>query len=81
LAEANLTAEVSLVALDTLSSYLVHFKDKLITNNGENDTMESAFSVLMTLLSKPQSKTVVGPIYAILQSFINNFSSILFKGI
>jgi len=81
LAEANLTAEVSLVALDVLSFFLVHFKDTLIANNGENDTMDSVFSVLMSFLRISQSKTVSGHVYATLRSFINNFSSVLFKGI
>lgn len=81
LAEGNLTAEVSLIALDALSSYCVHFKDNLMAYNGENDIMESVFSVLMSFLCVAQSTLVSGHIYATLRSFINNFSCVLFKGI
>lgn len=79
--EANLTAEVGLIALDAFSSYCVHFKDTLMAYNGENITMESIFSVLMTFLSIAQSTSVCGHVYATLRSFINNFSCVLFKGI
>lgn len=81
LSEANLTAEVSLVALDVFSSYCIHFKDTLMAYNGENDVMESIFSLLMSFLYIPQSTSVSGHVFATLRSFINHFSCILFKGI
>lgn len=81
LAEANITAEVGLIALDAFSSYCVHFKDTLMAYNGENDAMESVFSILMTFLSIAQSTSVCGHMFATLRSFINIFSCILFKGI
>lgn len=81
LAEANLTAEVGLVALDALSSYCVHFKDTLMAYNGENNIMESVFSVLMAFLCIAQSTSVCGHVFATLRSFINKFSCVLFKGI
>lgn len=80
-AEANLSAEVSLVVLDALSSYCVHFKDALMAHNGDNDIMEHVFSVHMTFLCIAQSTSVCGHVFASLRSFINNFSSVLFKGI
>jgi len=81
LTEANLTAEVSLVVLDALSSYCIHFKDTLMAYNGENDLMESVFSVLMTFLNIAQSTAVCGHVFATLRSYINTFSCVLFKGI
>lgn len=80
LAEANLTAEVGLVVLDSLSSYCIHFKDTLMAHNGENDIMESVFSVLMAFLCIAQSTSVCGHVFATLRSFINNFSCVFFKG-
>lgn len=80
LSEANLTAEVSLVALDAVSSYCIHFKDTLMVYNGDNNIMESIFSVLMTFLCITQSTSVCGHVFATLRSFINNFSCVLFKG-
>ncbi|VVC41311.1 Hypothetical protein CINCED_3A009340 [Cinara cedri] len=80
LSEANLTAEVSLVVLDVFSSYCIHFKDTLMAYNGENDVMESIFSLLMSFLCIPQSTSVSAHIFATLRSFINHFSCILFKG-
>jgi len=81
LAEANLTAEVGLIGLDALSSYCVHFKDTLMAYNGENNIMESVFSVLMAFLCIAQSTSVCGHVFATLRSFINQFSCILFRGI
>lgn len=49
--------------------------------NGENDVMESIFSLLMSFLYIPQSTSVSGHVFATLRSFINHFSCILFKGI
>ncbi|XP_050434883.1 dedicator of cytokinesis protein 9 isoform X2 [Adelges cooleyi] len=79
-AEANLAAEVALISLDALASYCMHFKDTLMAYNGDNDVMESVFSVHIAFLSIPQSTSVSGHMFAVLRSFINNYSCILFKG-
>ncbi|XP_050528941.1 dedicator of cytokinesis protein 9 isoform X2 [Daktulosphaira vitifoliae] len=78
--EANLAAEVALISLDALSSYCMHFKDTLMTHSGDNTVMESVFSVHLAFLSIPQSTSVSVHVFAVLRSFINNYSCILFKG-
>ncbi|XP_033225104.1 dedicator of cytokinesis protein 9 isoform X4 [Belonocnema kinseyi] len=80
LLEANLATEVGLVALDCLGLFCIHFKDVLLTNDGNNPVMQKLFTIYLLFLQLGQSETLFRHVFAGLRAFLNNYSIILFRG-
>lgn len=80
LLEANLATEVGLTALDSLGLYCLHFKDVLMTDDGDNPIMKAVFDLYLSFLQVGQSETLFRHVFASFRAFINNFSLALFQG-
>lgn len=80
LLEANMATEVGLIALDTLGLYCVHFKENLLSAQGDNLVMRKVFDIYLSFLQVGQSETLFRHVFAALRAFINHFSEALFQG-
>lgn len=80
LLEANMATEVGLIALDTLGLYCVHFKENLLSCQGDNLVMKKIFDIYLFFLQVGQSESLFRHVFAALRAFINNFSDALFQG-
>nr|CAD7259038.1 unnamed protein product [Timema shepardi] len=80
LLEANMATEVGLIALDALGLYCIHFKDNLLSLQGENAIMRKVFDIYLSFLQVGQSETLFRHVFAALRAYINNFSVALFQG-
>lgn len=80
LLEANMATEVGLIALDCLGLFCIHFKDVLLTTDGDNLIMQKVFSIYLSFLQVGQSETLLRHVFASFRAFLNNYSIILFQG-
>ncbi|PSN40266.1 Dedicator of cytokinesis protein 11 [Blattella germanica] len=80
LLEANMATEVGLIALDALGLYCIHFKDNLLSTEGDNLVMRKVFDIYLSFLQVGQSETLFRHVFAALRAYINNFSVALFQG-
>uniref|UniRef100_A0A670Z948 Dedicator of cytokinesis 11 n=1 Tax=Pseudonaja textilis TaxID=8673 RepID=A0A670Z948_PSETE len=80
LLEGNLTTEVTLTVLDTITFFTQCFKNQLSNNDGHNPLMKKVFDVHLAFLKNGQSEAALKHIFASLRAFINKFPAAFFKG-
>ncbi|XP_053540067.1 dedicator of cytokinesis protein 9 isoform X7 [Ictalurus punctatus] len=80
LLEANVSTEVSLTVLDTLSIFIMGFKTQLCADLGHNPLMKKVFQVHLCFLQIPQSEMALKHIFTSLRAFIHKFPSTFFDG-
>uniref|UniRef100_A0A4W6EHU5 Dedicator of cytokinesis 9b n=1 Tax=Lates calcarifer TaxID=8187 RepID=A0A4W6EHU5_LATCA len=78
LLEANVSTEVCLTVLDTLSIFIMGFK--LNSDLGHNPLMKKVFQVHLCFLQIPQSETALKQVFASLRTFIYKFPCTFFDG-
>ncbi|XP_076872027.1 LOW QUALITY PROTEIN: dedicator of cytokinesis protein 9 [Brachyhypopomus gauderio] len=78
--EANISTEVCLTVLDTLSIFIMGFKTQLCADMGHNVLMKKVFQVHLCLLQMPQSETALKHIFTSLRTFIYKFPCTFFEG-
>ncbi|ETE71936.1 Dedicator of cytokinesis protein 9 [Ophiophagus hannah] len=91
---SNLTTEVTLTVLDTISFFTQCFKvhpgispllslsvsNQLSNNDGHNPLMKKVFDVHLAFLKNGQSEAALKHVFASLRAFINKFPAAFFKG-
>ncbi|XP_060724947.1 dedicator of cytokinesis protein 9 isoform X3 [Tachysurus vachellii] len=80
LLEANISTEVCLTVLDTLSIFIMGFKTQLCADLGHNPLMKKVFQVHLCFLQIPQSEMALKHIFTSLRAFIHKFPSTFFDG-
>nr|XP_061802809.1 dedicator of cytokinesis protein 9-like [Nerophis lumbriciformis] len=80
LLEANVSTEVCLTVLDTLSIFIMAFKSQLNSDLGHNPLMKKVFEVHLCLLQIPQSEAALKQIFTSLRTFIYKFPCTFFNG-
>ncbi|TRY81521.1 hypothetical protein DNTS_003860 [Danionella cerebrum] len=80
LLEANISTEVCLTVLDTLSVFIMGFKAQLCADLGHNPLMKKVFQVLLCFLQIPQSETALKQVFTSLRTFIYKFPCTFFDG-
>uniref|UniRef100_A0A3Q2CU88 Dedicator of cytokinesis 9b n=1 Tax=Cyprinodon variegatus TaxID=28743 RepID=A0A3Q2CU88_CYPVA len=80
LLEANVSTEVCLTVLDTLSTFIMGFKTQLISDLGHNPLMKKVFQVHLCFLQIPQSEAALKQIFTSLRTFIFKFPCTFFDG-
>ncbi|XP_062853748.1 dedicator of cytokinesis protein 9 [Trichomycterus rosablanca] len=80
LLEANISTEVCLTVLDTLSVFITGFKSQLCADLGHNPLMKKVFQVHLCFLQIPQSETAMKHVFTSLRTFIYKFPSTFFDG-
>ncbi|KTF94539.1 hypothetical protein cypCar_00040510 [Cyprinus carpio] len=70
LLEANVSTEVCLTVLDTLSVFIMGFKTQLCADLGHNPLMKKVFQVHLCFLQIPQSETALKQVFTSLRTFI-----------
>ncbi|KAM9482210.1 dedicator of cytokinesis protein 9 isoform 2-T2 [Clarias gariepinus] len=80
LLEANLSTEVCLTVLDTLSIFIMAFKTQLCADLGHNSLMKKVFQVHLCFLQIPQSELALKQVFSSLRAFIHQFPSTFFDG-
>uniref|UniRef100_A0A8C6YHG5 Dedicator of cytokinesis 11 n=1 Tax=Naja naja TaxID=35670 RepID=A0A8C6YHG5_NAJNA len=80
LLEGNLTTEVTLTVLDTITFFTQCFKNQLSNNDGHNLLMKKVFDVHLAFLKNGQSEAALKHVFASLRAFINKFPAAFFKG-
>lgn len=80
LIESNLCHQVGLVVLNTLTVILVHEKEKLCENHGDNPITKRLIDIYFYLLESNQSKELKLITFASLRFIINKASSIFLVG-
>ncbi|XP_051562167.1 dedicator of cytokinesis protein 9-like isoform X2 [Myxocyprinus asiaticus] len=80
LLEANVSTEVCLTVLDTLSVFIMGFKTQLCADLGHNPLMKKVFQVHLCFLQIPQSETALKQIFTSLRTFIYKFPCTFFDG-
>ncbi|CAN9498341.1 unnamed protein product [Ophioblennius macclurei] len=80
LLEANVSTEVCLTVLDTLSTFIMGFKTQLNSDLGHNPLMKKVFQVHLCFLQIPQSETALKQVFASLRTFIYKFPCTFFDG-
>uniref|UniRef100_A0A4W6EIS7 Dedicator of cytokinesis 9b n=1 Tax=Lates calcarifer TaxID=8187 RepID=A0A4W6EIS7_LATCA len=80
LLEANVSTEVCLTVLDTLSIFIMGFKTQLNSDLGHNPLMKKVFQVHLCFLQIPQSETALKQVFASLRTFIYKFPCTFFDG-
>ncbi|KAK3557662.1 hypothetical protein QTP70_032926 [Hemibagrus guttatus] len=80
LLEANISTEVCLTVLDTLSIFIMGFKTQLCADLGHNPLMKKVFQVHLCFLQIPQSEMALKNIFTSLRAFIHKFQSTFFDG-
>ncbi|TTI92372.1 Dedicator of cytokinesis protein 9 [Bagarius yarrelli] len=78
--EANISTEVCLTILDTLSIFIMGFKTQLCADLGHNPLMKTVFQVHLCFLQIPQSETALKQVFISLRAFIHKFPSTFFDG-
>ncbi|KAA0713247.1 Dedicator of cytokinesis protein 9 [Triplophysa tibetana] len=80
LLEANISTEVCLTVLDTLSVFIMGFKTQLCADLGHNPLMKKVFQVHLCFLQIPQSETALKQVFTSLRTFIYKFPCTFFDG-
>nr|XP_055068829.1 dedicator of cytokinesis protein 9 isoform X5 [Misgurnus anguillicaudatus] len=80
LLEANVSTEVCLTVLDTLSVFIMGFKTQLCADMGHNPLMKKVFQVHLCFLQIPQSETALKQVFTSLRTFIYKFPCTFFDG-
>ncbi|KAJ3584590.1 hypothetical protein NHX12_015085, partial [Muraenolepis orangiensis] len=80
LLEANVSTEVCLTVLDTLSVFIMGFKSQLSSDMGHNPLMKKVFQVHLCFLQIPQSETALKQVFTSLRTFIYKFPCTFFDG-
>ncbi|KAF7711080.1 dedicator of cytokinesis protein 9 isoform X8 [Silurus meridionalis] len=80
LLEANISTEVCLTVLDTLSIFIMSFKTQLCADLGHNPLMKKVFQVHLCFLQIPQSELALKHVFTSLRAFIHKFPSTFFDG-
>ncbi|XP_059184263.1 dedicator of cytokinesis protein 9-like isoform X2 [Centropristis striata] len=80
LLEANVSTEVCLTVLDTLSIFIMGFKTQLNSDLGHNPLMKKVFQVHLCFLQIPQSETSLKQVFTSLRTFIYKFPCSFFDG-
>uniref|UniRef100_A0A3B4AQK0 Dedicator of cytokinesis 9b n=1 Tax=Periophthalmus magnuspinnatus TaxID=409849 RepID=A0A3B4AQK0_9GOBI len=80
LLEANVSTEVCLTVLDTLSIFIMGFKTQLTSDLGHNPLMKKVFQVHLCFLQIPQSETALKHVFTSLRTFIYKFPCTFFDG-
>uniref|UniRef100_A0A3P8SNY8 Dedicator of cytokinesis 9b n=1 Tax=Amphiprion percula TaxID=161767 RepID=A0A3P8SNY8_AMPPE len=80
LLEANVSTEVCLTVLDTLSIFIMGFKTQLNSDLGHNPLMKKVFQVHLCFLQIPQSETALKQVFTSLRTFIYKFPCTFFDG-
>ncbi|XP_034720249.1 dedicator of cytokinesis protein 9 isoform X3 [Etheostoma cragini] len=80
LLEANVSTEVCLTVLDTLSIFIMGFKTQLNADLGHNPLMKKVFQVHLCFLQTPQSEAALKQVFTSLRTFIYKFPCTFFDG-
>ncbi|XP_069376762.1 dedicator of cytokinesis protein 9 isoform X6 [Paralichthys olivaceus] len=80
LLEANVSTEVCLTVLDTLSIFIMGFKTQLNSDLGHNPLMKKVFQVHLCFLQIPQSEAALKQVFTSLRTFIFKFPCTFFDG-
>ncbi|KAF3857336.1 hypothetical protein F7725_009195 [Dissostichus mawsoni] len=80
LLEANVSTEVCLTVLDTLSIFIMGFKIQLNSDLGHNPLMKKVFQVHLCFLQIPQSEAALKQVFTSLRTFIYKFHCTFFDG-
>ncbi|XP_034072736.1 dedicator of cytokinesis protein 9 isoform X1 [Gymnodraco acuticeps] len=80
LLEANVSTEVCLTVLDTLSIFIMGFKIQLNSDLGHNPLMKKVFQVHLCFLQIPQSEAALKQVFTSLRTFIYKFPCTFFDG-
>uniref|UniRef100_A0A8C6LJ83 Dedicator of cytokinesis 9b n=1 Tax=Nothobranchius furzeri TaxID=105023 RepID=A0A8C6LJ83_NOTFU len=80
LLEANISTEVCLTVLDTLSTFIMGFKTQLASDLGHNPLMKKVFLVHLCFLQIPQSEVALKQVFTSLRTFIYKFPCTFFDG-
>ncbi|XP_072539771.1 dedicator of cytokinesis protein 9 isoform X7 [Salminus brasiliensis] len=80
LLESNISTEVCLTVLDTLSIFIMGFKTQLCADLGHNPLMKKVFQVHLCFLQIPQSETALKHVFTSLRTFIYKFPCTFFDG-
>ncbi|KAG7235399.1 hypothetical protein INR49_002710 [Caranx melampygus] len=80
LLEANVSTEVCLTVLDTLSTFIMGFKTQLTSDLGHNPLMKKVFQVHLCFLQIPQSEAALKQVFTSLRTFIYKFPCTFFDG-
>ncbi|RNA17370.1 dedicator of cytokinesis, partial [Brachionus plicatilis] len=80
LIESNLCHQVSATVLNILSFVLIHQKDKLQENNGDNSICKKVLDMYFYMLQSNQSELVKLRVFAALRHLIIKLPSVFFDG-
>ncbi|KAK2856743.1 hypothetical protein Q5P01_005478 [Channa striata] len=80
LLEGNVSTEVCLTVLDTLSIFIMGFKMQLNSDLGHNPLMKKVFQVHLCFLQIPQSEAALKQVFTSLRTFIFKFPCTFFDG-
>ncbi|XP_039649280.1 dedicator of cytokinesis protein 9 isoform X4 [Perca fluviatilis] len=80
LLEANVSTEVCLTVLDTLSIFIMGFKTQLNSDLGHNPLMKKVFQVHLCFLQIPQSEAALKQVFTSIRTFIYKFPCTFFDG-
>ncbi|XP_061154329.1 dedicator of cytokinesis protein 9-like isoform X2 [Syngnathus typhle] len=80
LLEANVSTEVCLTVLDTLSIFIMGFKSQLNSDLGHNPLMKKVFEVHLCFLQIAQSEAALRQVFISLRTFIYKFPCAFFDG-
>ncbi|XP_047211342.1 dedicator of cytokinesis protein 9-like isoform X6 [Girardinichthys multiradiatus] len=80
LLEANVSTEVCLTVLDTLSTFIMGFKTQLNSDLGHNSLMKKVFQVHLCFLQIPQSEAALKQVFTSVRTFIFKFPCTFFDG-
>lgn len=76
LQESNVATEIGLTILDCMGLYTLQFRDKM----QDGQVLPKLAKVYLRFLQLGQSESLSKHVFAALRAFINNFSTVLFKG-
>ncbi len=78
--ESNLCFQVSGVILNILSLILIHYKDKLCENHGDNQIAKKIIDIYFYLLESNQSEQIKLKVFIALRMLINKTATIFLDG-
>jgi hypothetical protein len=76
-----LTIEVGLIVLDAVGLFCLHFKEVLLSEDGDNPLMRKVLDIYLSFLQIGQSESLSKHVFAALRAFINSFPLALYQGI
>jgi len=80
LLESNMSHQVSLVVMNILSLVLIHQKEKLIENHGDNPIAKRLIEIYFYLLQSNQSEQIKLKTFLALRLLINKMPTIFLDG-